>query len=137
MSKAETKQVELRWERGFIFTGGEPSGPAIRIDADNAEAPGPMLLLLLAAASCTASDVVLILEKMRVALAECRIEAAGLRRESEPKRFVSLHLIFHLRGAGLDEAKARRAIDLSLAKYCSVVHSLAPDIVVTYDLRLA
>ena len=31
-------------------------------------------------------------------------------------------------GEGLDEARARRAIDLSLEKYCSVVASLAPDI---------
>jgi putative redox protein len=137
MSMAETKLAELRWEGGLTFTGGAPRGPEIRIDADNAEAPGPMLLLLLAAASCSASDVVMILQKMRVALAECRVEAAGLRRESDPKRYVSLHFIFHLRGTGLDESKARRAIDLSLAKYCSVVHSLAPDIVVTYDLKLA
>jgi putative redox protein len=137
MSMAETKLAELRWEGGLKFTGGAPGGPEVWIDADNAEAPGPMLLLLLAAASCSASDVVLILQKMRVALAECRVEAAGLRRESDPKRYVSLHFIFHLRGSGLDEAKARRAIDLSLAKYCSVVHSLAPDIVVTYDLKLA
>jgi putative redox protein len=96
-----------------------------------------MLLLLLAAAACSASDVVLILQKMRVALEECRVEAAGLRRDVEPKRYVSIHLTFHLRGAGIDEAKARRAIDLSLTKYCSVVHSLAPDIAVNYDLRLA
>jgi putative redox protein len=137
MSMAETKLAELRWEGGLTFTGGAPGGPEIRIDADNAEAPGPMLLLLLAAASCSASDVVVILQKMRVALAECRVEAAGLRRESDPKRYVSLHFIFHLRGTGLDGSKARRAIDLSLAKYCSVVQSLAPDIVVTYDLTLA
>jgi uncharacterized OsmC-like protein len=29
--------------------------------------------------------------------------------------------------AGVDEAKVRRAIDLSLEKYCSVHASLAPD----------
>jgi uncharacterized OsmC-like protein len=36
----------------------------------------------------------------------------------------------------VDETKARRAIDLSLATYCSVVASLAPDIHVTYDVAL-
>ena len=45
------------------------------LDGDNAAAPGPMLTLLLAAASCTGADVVSILEKMRVSLAEFRIEA--------------------------------------------------------------
>jgi len=39
-------------------------------------------------------------------------------------------------GDGADEAKARRAVELSLEKYCSVVASLAPDIPVTYDVTL-
>jgi putative redox protein len=46
-------------------------------------------------------------------------------------------LNYRIAGAGLDETKARRAIDLSLEKYCSVVHSLAPDIAITYALSLA
>jgi putative redox protein len=133
---AETKRVTLRWQQGFVFRGGEPGGPETTVDGDNALAPGPMLTLLLAAASCTGSDVVAILEKMRVALAECRIEASGVRRETEPRRYLSLHLEYHLRGDGLDEAKARRAIELSITKYCSVIHSLAPDIRVTHGFTL-
>ena len=39
-------------------------------------------------------------------------------------------------GDGADEVKARRAIDLSLEKYCSVVASLAPDTRITYDVAL-
>jgi putative redox protein len=134
--RAETKRVTLRWQQGLVFRGGEPGGPETTVDGDNALAPGPMLTLLLAAASCTGSDVVAILEKMRVALAECRIEASGVRRETEPRRYLSLHLDYHLRGDGLDEAKARRAIELSITKYCSVIHSLAPDIRVTHGFTL-
>jgi putative redox protein len=95
-----------------------------------------MLTLLLAAAACTGSDVVVVLEKMRVDLRELRIEVAGTRREEEPRRYVAIHLDYHLGGQGIDPAKARRAIDLSLEKYCSVIHSLAPDIAVTYALSL-
>jgi len=40
-------------------------------------------------------------------------------------------------GAGADEIKVHRAIDLSLQKYCSVMASLAPDIAVGYDVTLA
>jgi putative redox protein len=133
---AETKRVTLRWQQGLVFRGGEPGGPETTVDGDNAVAPGPMLTLLLAAASCTGSDVVAILGKMRVGLAECRIEASGLRREAEPRRYLSLHLDYHLRGDGLDEAKARRAVELSITKYCSVIHSLAPDILVTHGFTL-
>jgi putative redox protein len=95
-----------------------------------------MLTLLLAAASCTGSDVVAILKKMRVELRELRIEVAGVRREEEPRRYVAIHFDYRLAGTGLDETKARRAIDLSLEKYCSVIHSLAPDIGITYALSL-
>ncbi len=132
----DTKGVTLAWQEGLVFRGGEPGGPAITIDGDNAVAPGPMLTLLLAAAACTGADVVAILGKMRVTLRELRIDASGVRREEEPRRYTAIHLQYHIRGEGLDEAKARRAIELSITKYCSVVHSLAPDIRVTHGLTL-
>jgi putative redox protein len=133
----ETKQVVLRWEEGLRFRGGEPAGPSTIVDGDNTAGPGPMLTLLLAAAACTGSDVVVILQKMRIQLSELQIEAAGVRRETEPRRYLAIHLTYRIGGGGLDESKARRAIDLSLEKYCSVMHSLAPDIAVTYALSLA
>ena len=124
------------WQQGLQFAGSEPGGPAITVDGDNVTGPGPMLTLLLAAAACSGSDVVLILEKMRVNLRELRIEIAGTRREEEPRRYVAIHLDYHLGAEGIDPVKARRAIDLSLEKYCSVIHSLAPDIAITYALSL-
>ena len=87
-------------------------------------------------AACTGADVVSILGKMRVALRELRIEVGGVRREEHPRRYTAIHLEYHIRGDGLDEAKARRAIELSIEKYCSVVHSLAADIRITHGLVL-
>ena len=132
----ETKRVTLTWQRKLVFQGGEAGGPVTTIDGDNAAAPGPMLTLLLAAAACTGSDVALILEKMRIRLRDFRIEASGVRREEEPRRYTAMHLEYHLQGDGLDEAKAQRAIELSITKYCSVVHSLAPDIRITHGVTL-
>jgi putative redox protein len=133
----EIKKATLTWVDGLLFDGALAGSPVVRIDADNVTAPGTMGLLLLAAASCTASDVVLILEKMRVALERLSVDVSGTRRETDPRRYMALHFVYHLRGRELDEAKARRAIDLSIEKYCSVMHSLAADIVVTYDLDLS
>jgi putative redox protein len=132
----ETKRVVLEWRDGLVFRGGEPGGPVTTIDGDNAEAPGPMLTLLLAAGACSGADVVSILAKMRVPARSLRIELSGLRRETEPRRYLSIHFEFHLAGEGLDEARARRAVELSLTKYCSVVNSLAPDIAVTHGISL-
>lgn len=134
---AETKKITLAWQQGLSFAGGEPNGPTIIIDGDNAAGPGPMLTLLLAAASCTGSDVVVILRKMQVPFTGLSIEASGVRRKTDPRRYTALHLEYRISGSGIDAAKARRAIDLSLEKYCSVIHSLAPDIAITYALSLA
>jgi putative redox protein len=133
----ETKRATLTWQQNLQFVGVEAEGPAITIDGDNAAGPGPMLTLLIAAAACTGSDVVFILEKMRIKLNQLRIEVQGVRREEEPRRYVSIHLDYRIVGEGLDPSKARRAVDLSLEKYCSVIHSLAPDIAITYALSLA
>jgi putative redox protein len=133
----ETKRIVLTWQEGLRFTGGAPDGPSTSIDGENTVAPGPMLTLLLAAASCSGSDVVVILQKMRVQLRQLRIDVTGIRREQEPRRYTAIHLEYHLGGEGLDQAKATRAIDLSLETYCSVIHSLAPDIAITYALTLA
>lgn len=132
----ETKHVTLRWLDGMRFEGGEPNGPQTLIDADNAAAPGPMLQLLLAAAGCSGADVVSILKKMQVGLESLEVSMRGQRRAEHPKRYTAIHYTWTIRGTGLDETKARRAIDLSMEKYCSVLHSLAPDIATSYDLRL-
>ena len=132
----ETKHATLRWLDGMRFEGGEPGGPQVVVDADNATAPGPMLQLLLAAASCAGADVVSILKKMQVGLESLEVRMDGRRRAEHPKRYTAIHYTWIIKGAGLDEVKARRAIDLSMEKYCSVLHSLAPDIATSYDLRL-
>ena len=93
-------------------------------------------VLLVAAAACTAADVVSILVKQRVALQSLEVVVQGTRRKEQPRRYTALQLHFTIAGPGADETKARRAIDLSLEKYCSVVASLAPDIPVTYDVTL-
>ncbi len=130
------RHATLTWSQQMVFSGGAPDGPIIPVDGDGAAGPSPMVLLLLAAGSCTGSDIVSILEKMRVGLRSLTIEVTGTRREELPRRYVALHLRFRLSGTDLDEAKASRAITLSLEKYCSVVHTLAPDVTLTHELVL-
>ena len=136
MAEPTTRRAELRWEGGLRFRGGEVGGPEMLLDADGVQAPGPFVALLLAAGACTASDVVAILGKMRVELTDATIELVATRREEHPRRLVGLELLFHLRGSGLNEANAARAVELSLVKYCSVLASLAPDIALTHAIRL-
>ena len=132
----EPKRVTLRWQRALAFEGGVEGRPAVAIDADGRTGPGPMDMLLLALAACTASDVVSILEKMRIPVQGMTVDVTGDRRPDHPKRYTSLVLTYRIRAQGAAEERVRHAIDLSLGKYCSVSHSLAADIARRYELVL-
>lgn len=132
----ETKHATVTWRRDMEFEGGVPGGPAAITDGHGVAGPSPVELLLVSVAGCTGSDVISILEKMRMKVSSFRMEVAGVRREEMPRRFMSIHVVYHVGGTELDEAKIRHAVDLSLEKYCSVTHSLAGDIALTYDVAL-
>jgi putative redox protein len=134
---APTAAVTVRWKEGLQFQGGPAGRPPVLVDGDSKAATSPVELLLVAAATCTATDVAIILQKQRVKLAVLDVAMLGTRRETEPRRYTAMAFHFTIRGEGADEAKARRAIDLSLEKYCSVVASLAPDISISYDVTVA
>jgi putative redox protein len=127
----------MHWTRDLQFEGSGVGRPPILVDGDAQAATSPVELLLLAAATCSAADVVIILRKQRVALAALDVTVRGTRRETDPRRYTAMAFHFAVRGEGADETKVRRAIDLSLEKYCSVVASLAPDIQIDYDLTVA
>ena len=130
----ETKRVTLTWTGDLRFEGvSAGSNPSI-IDGSDSAGPGPLPTVLLAAAACSSSDVVEMMKKMRVDLAALSVEVSGTRREQEPRRLVAIQLTYRLRGDGLDDAKARRAVGLAVEKHCSVIASLAPDIRVGYDV---
>lgn len=132
-----TAKVTVRWKEGLQFAGGPDGRPAVLVDGDSRAAASPVELLLVAAATCTAADLVIILQKQRVKLEQLDIAVVGTRRETEPRRYTAIAFHVTVRGEGADAAKVRRAIDLSLEKYCSVVASLAPDISISSDVTVA
>jgi putative redox protein len=115
----QTASVKWIGEQKFVATS--PSGHAMTIDSDRASntAPGPMELLLLALGACTATDVVLILEKKRQKLESLEVICSGERASEPPTVWTKLELLYRLRGP-LHEAAVKRAIQLSEEKYCSV-----------------
>ena len=127
-------EVAVRWKEQLQFEGGPAGRPPVLVDGNSQVATSPVELLLVAAATCAMADVVIILEKQRVGLRALDVAVRGTRREMDPRRVLALQFVWTIAGEGADAAKARRAIDLSIEKYCSVIASLAPDIVVSYDV---
>ncbi|PFH91046.1 OsmC family protein [Bacillus sp. AFS088145] len=132
-------KTSIKWDGKLAFSGIAPSGHEIKMDTaeslggDNS-APTPVELLITAVAGCTAIDIVLILEKMRLKLTSFEIEVNGERAEEHPKRFTDIHLHYIL-GGELDTEKVRKAIKLSKDKYCSVAHSLNANITASFTLN--
>jgi putative redox protein len=130
---AMSEPVIVSWKhQGLLLEGTTPHG---RVDlASGLDQPGqgatPMELLAMALAGCTSMDVVSILQKMRQPLEELQVEVRGERAEEHPKRFTSLEVVYHLKGA-LDETMVQRAIELSESRYCSVEATLRPALPIT------
>ena len=116
-------------------------GAAIQIDGSPAvggENKGfrPMQLLLAAIGGCSTIDIVGILQKQRQPLEDIRITVDGEREPNvEPSLFQTIHVHYVLKG-NLDEEKVRRAVDLSMQKYCSVAKTLEKTATITYDFEI-
>ncbi|WP_241761835.1 OsmC family protein [Thermoplasma acidophilum] len=83
------------------------------------ERHAPTELLLLAIGSCTSDDVLSILKKMRQEFTSYRCEISGEKRDEHPRILKYAHIKYIFEG-NVDADKARKAIHLSLKKYCSV-----------------
>ena len=136
MSQAGThdNSIELRWTGDLAFEA-ERAGFRTSIDGDQNGGPSPVGLLIESVAACAAIDVVLILRKGRQDLRGLAVTATAERADSQP-RYVT-RLAFEFRVAGeVGPAKARRAVQLSFEKYCSVYHSLRPDIELEWSVEM-
>ncbi len=96
----------------------------------------PMEMVLLGMGGCTAFDVVQILRKRRHEPQLVEIEMEATRADEIPKVFTAIHLKYIVRGDGIKEREVKRAIDLSLEKYCSATRMLALTAAVTYEFEL-
>jgi putative redox protein len=128
--------VKLNWDGEMRFTGVNAAGHETLIDGNKRAAASPVEVLLEALGACTGIDVVLILEKMRTPAERLEIALAGNRQQTEPRYYTEVRLRFDLWGDGINPDKLARAISLSLEKYCSVYHSLRPDLKTIAEFRI-
>jgi putative redox protein len=97
----------------------------------------PMQMLLAGLGGCSTMDVLSILQKMQQSVTVYHVEVDGERQANqEPSLFEKIHVHFHLEGPGLDADKVKRAVDLSMTKYCSVAKTLESTAQITYDFEV-
>ncbi len=108
------------------------------IDLDGAVQNGfsPKALLLSGLAACSGIDVVDILEKMRVTITGMSIEAMAEQTTENPKVFLDIHLVYRLHTDPENEDKVKKAIDLSLERYCGVSAMLQKNSPIHYKIEI-
>jgi putative redox protein len=126
--------LELDWQGELRFTG-RADGVALTLDGAKVAGPSPVQALAFALAGCMAIDVVHVLTKGRAPLEGLRCRLTGERRGQDPKRLVAVDLHFVVTGA-VTPGKVERALALSRETYCSVWHSLRPDIRLTTSFEI-
>src|SRR5579885_3434633 len=113
--------AKVVWTGGQKFRATSPSGHTIHLDSDRAtnEGPGPMELLLMALGACTATDIVIILEKKRQKIALLEVLCSGERAPEPQTVWTRLDVLFRIRG-DVEASAVKHAMDLTKEKYCSV-----------------
>lgn len=126
----------LTLQRDLYFMGMTQRGYEVEYDVKYEEGCSPTETLLLSVAGCLSIDVVHILRKMRCEIAHYEIEAEGTRNMTPPQYYTAFDFMIHISGTGITAKKIDRAIELSQKKYCSVYHSLRPDIQVNVKYEI-
>lgn len=97
----------------------------------------PMQLLLNALAGCVSIDILQILKKRKQQISDYKVTVQGEREaDKEPSLWKEIFITFMIDG-DVDRLSAKKAIDLSLDKYCSVAATLrAAGATIRYELVL-
>lgn len=138
---SQTRITLSRIGEPFHFEARNEAGNTVMIDAGPAiggtgKGARPMELLLMGLAGCSGIDVVTILRKQRQTITAMDVEVLGERGESqEANPFTAIVVKFALKGE-IEEAHLKRAIELSMEKYCSVAKTLEKTATITWEYKL-
>jgi len=135
------RETVLRLNDGLRFTATTASGFEVELDsavdpAGPVSAASPMELQLVALGGCTAMDVISILRKMRQDVVDYDVKLTHTRAQEHPKVYTSVQLRHVVRGRNLSEENVRRAIELTMARYCPVFAMLHPTVAISERYEL-
>lgn len=132
--------VTTTWKQNLQFESDNPSGHSVLIDTsieNGGQNSGlaPKAMMLSSLAGCSGLDVVSILAKMKVQVADFKIITTGELTEEHPKYYQSVHVVYQFFGKELPEEKLKKAVDLSVEKYCGVMEMFRKFAKVTIEIE--
>lgn len=119
-------KVITHWKGNSQFESDNPSGKTLFMDTSEENGGHnsglrPKAMMLSSLAGCSGLDVVSILDKMKVQISDFRIDTYGELTDEHPKTYHTVSVEYHFYGDNLDEGKIKKAVDLSIEKYCGVM----------------
>ncbi len=122
-------KANVTYTSGLQFVAAGDSGHAVVMDGEEKfggrnSGPRPMELLLMGIGGCSGMDIVSILKKKRERLTGLDINVSGTMAEEYPHKYTQIDIEYIVKGRGLSDSAVRRAIELSMDKYCSVKATL-------------
>lgn len=137
----DTMQVTSKWIDGMCFVGTTEGGHSVVMEAAAEGAakrgPSPLEMLLLGVAGCSSIDVVMIAEKQRQKVTDCRATVTAKRADDAPRVFTEIHIHFKVFGHDLKESAIERAVQMSAEKYCSASIMLGKAAKITHSFEIA
>lgn len=121
------------WKSGQAFDSYKDNS---KIEIDGRGGFNPKALLLSGLAACSGIDVVEVLEKMRVPFADLQIEVEAEQTDEHPRVFKDIHMSFKIKTGEENRDKVKKAIDLSLDKYCGVAAMLKKNSAIHYTITI-
>ena len=134
-------KVLVRHIKGMHFQGEGSSKVLTQLDASvtaggTGHGTSPMELLLISIAGCSGMDIVSILEKMQVKFQRFETTVEGERASDHPRVFKDIEVVYRFWGQSLPEEKLKRAVQLSMEKYCSVANMIDKAADLTYRIEI-
>lgn len=134
--------VQTRWAAPMRFDAATKDNHVVVMDVlpdkgGTNTGPTPMETVLSALTACSGMDVAGVLRKMRAPLEGLFVTAEAERATEHPKVFTRIRLRYEAWGAGLQADQVRRAVALSLDKYCSVAAMLRQTALLTHEIVVA
>ena len=123
------------WHKDHEFTSSLDHN-TIKIDGARKNGFGPKALLLAGLGGCSGIDIVDILKKMRVDFSAFTIEVKAAQTEELPKVYKDIYIAYKVKTNKKNEEKVRKAIEMSLEKYCGVSAMLQKNSPIHYTLEI-
>lgn len=136
-----TNIVTTTWKENMLFEADNPSGHTLLIDTSEEHGGKdggfrPKALMLSSLAGCSGLDVVSLLEKKRIPIADFKIVVTAELTEEHPKFYNKVLVEYHFYGDHLPEDKINKVVDLSVEKYCGVMEMFRQFATVTIGIHL-